>query len=61
MVEQTRWIAWLTFIPHSRTVRSPLPLARMRPSGLNATALTRLVWPVSGVDKAAFASVIRAV
>ncbi|HSZ31478.1 MAG TPA: hypothetical protein VK784_17185 [Pseudonocardiaceae bacterium] len=34
------------FIPHNRTVRSPLPLVRMRPSGLNATAKTMSVWPV---------------
>ena len=31
---------------HSRTVWSALPVARVCPSGLNATALTRLVWPV---------------
>jgi hypothetical protein len=38
VVAQIRWIAWSTFILHSRTVWSPLPLARVSPSGLNATA-----------------------
>src|SRR5918998_1681527 len=33
---------------HSRTVRSLLALARVRPLGLNATPVTVLVWPVSG-------------
>ena len=33
---------------HSRTVPSPLPLARVLPSGLNATESTGPVWPVSG-------------
>ena len=32
---------------HSRTVPSPLPLANMLPSGLNATLLTQDVCPVS--------------
>src|SRR5262249_5985429 len=32
---------------HSRTVPSPLPETSVRPSGLNATANTSLVWPVS--------------
>jgi hypothetical protein len=39
VVAQTRWIAWWTFIRHSRTVRSPLPVARMCPSGLNTTSV----------------------
>ena len=33
---------------HSRTVRSALAVARVRPSGANATASTASVWPVSG-------------
>ena len=32
---------------HSRTVPSPLPLASVFPSGLNATLTNRSVWPVS--------------
>jgi hypothetical protein len=48
VVAQIRWIAWPTFIPHSRTVQSVLPLARVCPSGLHTTELTVLVWPVSG-------------
>ena len=48
MAMQIRWIAWLTFIGHNRTVWSLLPVARMCPSGLNATALMKLVWPVKG-------------
>ena len=48
VVAQIRWIARSTSISHSRTVRSALPLARVRPSGLNATELTELVWPVRG-------------
>ena len=39
-----RWLA----TSHSRTVLSPLPLARVLPSGLNATEKTLPVWPVSG-------------
>ena len=43
---------------HSRIVVSPLPVARIFPSGLNATLLTPLVWPArvrfgsygSGID-----------
>ena len=31
---------------HSRTVPSSLPLARVLPSGLNATESTGPVWPV---------------
>jgi hypothetical protein len=31
---------------HSRIVSSALPLARVLPSGLNATESTQLVWPV---------------
>ena len=34
---------------HSRTVPSSPPLARVLPSGLNATAMTEPVWPVSGL------------
>ena len=34
---------------HSRTVWSPLAVASSCPSGLNATAVTASVWPVSGV------------
>jgi hypothetical protein len=45
---QTRWIAWLTFIVHNRTVRSMLALTRVCPFGLNATDQTMLVWPVRG-------------
>jgi hypothetical protein len=59
VVAQIRWIAWLTFLPHNRTVRPTLPLARVRPSGLNATTLTKSVWPPSGVGKTAFPSVTR--
>ena len=33
---------------HIRAVRSPLPVASSRPSGLNATPTTPPVWPVSG-------------
>jgi hypothetical protein len=33
---------------HSRVVWSLLPLARVCLSGLNATVLTALVWPVRG-------------
>src|SRR5437764_1069158 len=33
---------------HNRTVMSLLPLARVCPSGLNATELTTSVWPVRG-------------
>ena len=39
-----RWVA----TSHSRTVPSPLPLASVVPSGLNATEPTGPVWPVSG-------------
>jgi hypothetical protein len=38
VVAQIHWISWLTFIPHSRIVRSRLPVARVRASGLNTTA-----------------------
>jgi hypothetical protein len=51
VVAQIRRIAWSTFIPHSRTVRSSLPLARVCPSGLNATVSTPSAWPVSQVDQ----------
>ena len=33
-------------VSHSRTVWSSLAVARWRPSGLNATAVTAPVWPV---------------
>ena len=33
---------------HSRTVSSPLPLAKVLPSGLNATEAMWPVWPVIG-------------
>ena len=33
------------FEPHNRTLLSPLPLARMVPSGANCTVVTTLVWP----------------
>ena len=33
---------------HNRTVPSPLPVARVLPSGLNATESTAPVWPVRG-------------
>jgi hypothetical protein len=36
VVAQILWIASSTFIPHRRTVWSVLPVARVRPSGLNA-------------------------
>jgi hypothetical protein len=48
VMAQIRWIAWSTFIPHSRMVWSRLPLARVCPSGLNTTASTELVWPLKG-------------
>jgi hypothetical protein len=37
VVEQIRSLAYLTLRFQSRTVRSLLPLASVRPSGLNAT------------------------
>jgi hypothetical protein len=40
VVAQIRWIAWSMLNPHSQTVWSALPLAKVRPSGLNATVLT---------------------
>ncbi len=46
VMAQIRWMARSTFVPHNRTVWSELPLARVRPSGLNATATTRWVCPV---------------
>jgi hypothetical protein len=33
---------------HNRMVLSALPVARVRPSGLNATAMTESVWAASG-------------
>ncbi len=39
VVAQIRWIAWSISIPHNRTVRSQLPVARVCPSGLNTTAI----------------------
>jgi hypothetical protein len=39
VVTQIRWIAWSTSIPHNRTVWSLLPVARVCPSGLDATAV----------------------
>src|SRR2546421_11486586 len=48
VMAQIRWIAWSTFVPHNRTVWSVLPLARVWPSGLNATERMGLVWPVRG-------------
>ncbi len=38
---------------HNRMVSSALPEARMCPSGLNATLITPLVWPVRGWPSAA--------
>jgi hypothetical protein len=49
VVVQIRWIAWSTFISHSRAVCSLLAVARVRPSGLNTTAVTASVWPVRRV------------
>ena len=37
---------WGSLTSHSRAVWSSLAVARVCPSGLNATALTALVWPV---------------
>jgi hypothetical protein len=48
VVAQIRWIIWSTFIPHNRTVWSLLPVAMVCPSGLNATEMIELVWPVRG-------------
>ena len=42
-------IWWPVATSHSRTVPSSLPLARVLPSGLNATEQTASVWPVSGL------------
>jgi hypothetical protein len=33
---------------HNRTVLSKPPVARVCPSGVNATAMTELAWPVKG-------------
>jgi len=35
-------------VSHNRTVWSALPAARVLPSGLNVTEVTRPVWPLRG-------------
>ena len=41
-------MGWPVSASHTRTVLSPLPETMRVPSGLNATAITASVWPVSG-------------
>ena len=40
---------WGSLTSHNRAVLSSLAVARVCPSGLKATELTALVWPVSRV------------
>ena len=46
---------------HSRTVPSLPALACRCPSGLNATALTSLLWPVRGRPVSTFPTLIKLV
>ncbi len=46
MMLQIRAATRSTLVSHSRAVVSPLAVARVCPSGLNATKKTALVWPV---------------
>jgi len=48
VMAQIRWMAWPTFVPHNRTLWSLEPVARVCPSGLNATEKMGLVGPVRG-------------